>query len=294
MRVLVTGVGGPAGWSLAEQLTARGISVLGADMVPIHLDGISTVVVPPASDPAMLRTLRSLVTRYGISLVIPTVSEELPGIAAEATGFGPGVEVVVGSPAAVATAHDKLLTAEHLLAHGVPVPAFAPADEDAAATLGRPVIVKPRVSRGGRGVRLVEAGDTVNWADLRETHVVQEFAPGIEFAPVVHRATLDDEPHVIVLEKTELAGGRIGNAVGVRAVPDGAGDVAAVARDAVVALGLVGPVDLDIRLRADGTPVVLEVNARFGANSAAAPELLERVLAAHTVRRRKPFWPVNA
>lgn len=36
---------------------------------------------------------------------------------------------------------------------------------------------------------------------------------------------------------------------------------------------------MDIRRDADGTPVVLEVNSRFGANSASAPELLAAVLA---------------
>ena len=49
---------------------------------------------------------------------------------------------------------------------------------------------------------------------------------------------------------------------------------------AVRALGLTGPVDVDVRRLVDGRPVVLEVNARFGANSAAAPELLDAVLAA--------------
>ena len=40
------------------------------------------------------------------------------------------------------------------------------------------------------------------------------------------------------------------------------------------ALKLKGPIDLDVRRMADGHPVVLEVNARFGANSSLAPELL--------------------
>ena len=38
----------------------------------------------------------------------------------------------------------------------------------------------------------------------------------------------------------------------------------------MTALDLVGPVDLDVRRLADGTPVVLEVNSRFGAVSAPA------------------------
>ena len=56
-------------------------------------------------------------------------------------------------------------------------------------------------------------------------------------------------------------------------------EISGLALAAVEALGLTGPVDLDIRRMPDGTPVVLEINARFGANSAAAPELLSAVLA---------------
>ena len=56
-------------------------------------------------------------------------------------------------------------------------------------------------------------------------------------------------------------------------------EIAALACAAAEALGLTGPVDMDIRRLADGTPVVLEINARFGANSAAAPALLSAVLA---------------
>jgi carbamoyl-phosphate synthase large subunit len=36
--------------------------------------------------------------------------------------------------------------------------------------------------------------------------------------------------------------------------------------------------DIDIRRRSDGIPVVLEINARFGANIRYAPEVLEAVL----------------
>ena len=39
-----------------------------------------------------------------------------------------------------------------------------------------------------------------------------------------------------------------------------------------------GSARIDVRRLADGTPVVLEVNARFGAVSESAPELLDAVL----------------
>jgi carbamoylphosphate synthase large subunit len=53
-----------------------------------------------------------------------------------------------------------------------------------------------------------------------------------------------------------------------------------VAVNAARALELCGPLDVDVRLRRDGTPVVLEINARLGANALAAPEVLEALHAA--------------
>jgi carbamoylphosphate synthase large subunit len=41
---------------------------------------------------------------------------------------------------------------------------------------------------------------------------------------------------------------------------------------------LQGPADVDIRCGADGVPAVLEINARFGANSAYAPEIVDALL----------------
>jgi carbamoyl-phosphate synthase large subunit len=120
------------------------------------------------------------------------------------------------------------------------------------------------------------------WSALARTHVVQEFAPGTEYATAVYAAPSgDDGPDlVVVLEKAGRARAAAVGALAVERV-DGPGvhDVASVALLAARALGLVGPVSVDVRRLADGRPVVLDVDARFVATSPAAPELLDRVLA---------------
>jgi carbamoylphosphate synthase large subunit len=296
-RVLVTGVGGPAGRALAAQLTERGIPVLGTDIRDLpEVAGVPVVRVPEASDPELVSSLRRLVSAEGINLVIPTVSEELPRLAAFRPGFGPDVRVIIGSPGAVALADDKLYTAWQLHSAGVPIPAFGvPRDfscaEEAMDILGGPLVIKPRVSRGGRGVVVVRNGGDVDWDGLPGGLIVQEFIPGTEYGPMVfgtpaHNTT---PPFAVVVEKTELAQGDVGNAVSTRRVEAGeASDVGNVAMAAVRALSLTGPVDVDVRRRADGTPVVLEVNARFGANSQRAPELLDAVLACFTLPAFNP------
>ncbi|MDR6438031.1 carbamoyl-phosphate synthase large subunit [Paenarthrobacter nicotinovorans] len=293
VRVLVTGVGGPAGFSLARQLMDQGHWVLGVDMKRFPASTADALsVVSPSSAPGYLWELRGLVAAHGIDLVVPTVSDELVMVADARDGFAPGLEVLIADPEPVRIANDKYLTMKCLANANVAVPDFAlPGDfssiNEAMARLGGSLVVKPRVSRGGRGVQLLErTADGARkaaeaWSFLDDSWIVQRFAPGTEYAPVVFRPWQDSgqEELVGVLEKVELKQGRIGNALSVKRV-DGqeTADVAGLAQEASAALGLVGPVDVDIRRMWDGTPVVLEVNARFGANSAYVPELLERVL----------------
>ncbi|WP_265445788.1 ATP-grasp domain-containing protein [Flexivirga meconopsidis] len=286
MKLLVTGAGGPAGSSLIRQLTDRGLPVVGVDMRPVsESTAQATYVVPPATDPAMLVELRRIIRADGLSTLIPTVSEELPQIAAARAAFD-DTRVVVAGPGPVSIANDKLFTAWHLQARGISVPPFGACEEfvDAAAAfewLGGPLVVKPRVSRGGRDVIVVDRPEDIDWSQVPSYSLVQRFAPGTEYSPVVYRPEPGSAARAIVtvLEKTGLAAGRVGNATQVRRLPDGQEpDVARLAVAAVRALGLVGPVDLDIRRAEDGTPQVLEVNARFGANSAAVPELVDEML----------------
>lgn len=286
MRLLITGAGGPAGQALVAQLRHRGLEVLGADMRSVPEAPVPVRTVPAATDPGYLPALRDLVVTEGIDVLIPTVSEELPVLAEAAGTFG-HTRVLIGSAAAVRAADDKLSTALTLQAAGVPVPRFAvpqrfATGDEAVALWGGPIVVKPRISRGGRGVQLLTGADAALWNQLDEGLLVQEFAAGTEYAPVVFQPAPGgdigaDDGVTVVLEKVALAQGRVGNALAVRRCQ--APDVAAVAQSAVRALGLTGPVDVDVRRDGTGRPLVLEVNARFGANSAAAPELLDAVLA---------------
>jgi len=256
-------------------------------------------LVSASSSPDYLWELRGLAGVHAIDLVVPTVSDELVLVSEARQGFAPNVEVLIADPAPVRTANDKFLTMGCLANAGVAVPDFGlPGDfasvNQAMARLGGSLVVKPRISRGGRGVQVLEkAADGGRnaahvWSSLDDSWIVQRFAPGTEYAPVVlhHRPEPGQDDLVVVLEKTELKEGRVGNAVSVRRI-EGAGsaDVAQLADSAVTALGLTGPIDVDVRRLQDGSPVVLEINARFGANSAFAPELLENVLGRYIAGR---------
>ncbi|GAA2231879.1 ATP-grasp domain-containing protein [Promicromonospora sukumoe] len=312
--LLVTGAGGPAGRALGAQLAARAaagadLTWVGVDIVPVDDPNYPATDHAPRADAWDYVTgMRDLVVKHAPDLVIPTVQDELPQVAVLAQTLDHATTVLTAAPGPAALAADKLLTMLALDRAGVPVPRYAlPTDfesvDEALAWAHGPVVIKPRVSRGGRGVRLVEsaadlsapgdpgdltgpAGPTV-WTALDASWIVQTFAEGTEYCPQLFRPTASaGTPGIdgtgttaVVLEKTVLKQGRVGNAAAV--VRPAAGtlpDVEDVARRAVAALGLTGPADLDIRRDATGAPLVLEVNGRFGANSEHTPELLDAVL----------------
>jgi len=276
---LVTGVGGPAGQNVTTLLLERKHRVVGTDMRTLTLPGIEFYPVPPAGAPDFLSTIHAIAVREQVDLIIPTVSEELPAFA-NGWKWQDSFRVLVSPAEAVNTANDKYLTAAALSNNGVAVPRFVlPSQvhslEEVARKLGWPCISKPRVGRGGREVIWHPEQDWPAVAALNDHYILQEFAVGADYAPNIFLGR-DGQAVVIVLEKTELKEGIVGNAKQVKRVD--APDVAELAAATARTVGLLGPLDIDIRRRKDGEPVVLEINARFGANIRHAPEVLDAVL----------------
>jgi carbamoylphosphate synthase large subunit len=277
--VMVTGVGGPAGKNVSEMLIQHGFRVVGVDMQPVELDNLVFYRVPAVLDEQYLDQMFTVARREKPDLIIPTVTEELPILAGHWKWMAE-FPVLISPVEGVVVANDKYLTSQSLSVRGVSVPRFilpsqAIMPRDVEDNIGWPCISKPRVGRGGRGVAIREKEDFQALSQLSDEFILQEFADGVDYAPNVYLGR-EGGSTAVVLEKTELKEGRVGNARSVRRVE--AADVEALAIAAAKALGLLGPVDVDIRRRQDGQPVVLEVNARFGANIYHAPEVFERVI----------------
>lgn len=320
------------GSQLAARAAAGGdLTWVGVDIAPVTDPSYPATDRAPRADAWDYATgMRDLILKHTPDLVIPTVQDELPQVAVlaqaldrtfdpdgtaltllgpDATGTasatitarGPFPDavgpVLTADPGPAAIAADKLLTMLALDRAGVPVPRFAlPTDfgsaAEAIAWARGPIVLKPRVSRGGRGVRLVEhptdLTSPADWAELDASWIVQSFAPGTEYCPQLYRPRTGTIT-AVVLEKTALKQGRVGNAAAVvRPRVGSLPDVEHVARRAVEALGLTGPTDLDIRRDTTGAPLVLEINGRFGANSDHAPELLDALLEHGQAHGRHP------
>ncbi len=274
-RVFVTGVGGPSGKAATAALKARGFIVVGADMNKVPNDADQFVQVPAALDTMYPDTLRSLIREHRIGWLFPTVAEELvivAGLAAELRAQG--VAVFISDPPAVRICQDKWETAQALHARGIAVPpsAVGNADDPAVLALGFPLVSRPRVGRGGRGV-VVHDGPGV--APAVSNPIWQEFMSGIEYDVLLVRHP--DTPQRLIMcqvfEKTMLKEGRVGNAIEVKAVE--APDVFMLAENVARVIGLTGPIDMDIRRGQDGEPRLLEINARIGAHALKAPAVFD-------------------
>jgi len=275
-EVVVTGVGGPAGRAAAEWFVRRGLSVVGADMREVPSPASAFHRLPAAVDPEFPASLLALAADHPGALLVPTVSEELPIVARlRPELLARGCALAIGSARGVEIAGDKLRTARTLAVRFVSVPQTIAAEMprgELAAALGLPLLVKPRFGRGGRGVRVLRTAAEV--ASVPGDDVVfQEFIPGEEYDVNLFVERDGAIAAAVVLRKTALRDGDTGNAAGVeRAEHEGVRQVAVLAARA---LDLCGPLDVDVRLRRDGTPAVLEVNARLGANALSAAEVLE-------------------
>lgn len=279
-NILITGVGGPAGRSVATYLRNKGFNITGTDIKEAEAPVDAFYVVPQAKDSSFSTAMLDLVRKAGISLLIPTVTEELPVISGLKEAVSNlGCAVYISPFPAVDIANDKLKTAVFMAEHNIPVPITFNGKTDRKSVLenlGLPLLSKPRFSRGGRGVKLYQSPAEL-YNEIREDIVYQEFISGEEFDLNLFMEKGEMRAGV-VLKKTVLKQGAVGNALAVERAERK--DIIQLGIKAATLLTMEGPLDMDIRLRASGEPVLLEINARAGGNILSAPEVLDSLLRA--------------
>lgn len=275
-RVLVTGIGGPAGRSALGFFMGKGCELIGTDVREVEETPHRFHTLPLVSDPAFASELLALVEKERPGLFVPTVTEELvlaAELAPEIRALG--AEVFISGARAAEVANDKLKTVRFFESTSVAVPRTFTHSEPRVGVieaLGLPLLAKPVCTRGGRGV-MVHSTAADAEADDRDGIIFQEFIPGAEFDGNLFVEEDGGITASVILEKTELKEGLTGNAASVERVERP--DIEDFCARVVGELGLTGPLDIDVRLREDGTPVLLEINARLGGNVLSAPEVLE-------------------
>jgi carbamoyl-phosphate synthase large subunit len=271
--VLVTGMGSTTAMSVVKALGRQDeldVRVVGVD---IHArDEIagssfcdSFFTVPPAASEEYIPTLLDITEREGVRVVHPIVDPEVAALAANRDRFA-AIDAVVwaGPAAAVRACNDKLAAHDALTAAGFRTPqTWSGTDVRAVDALPYPLIVKPAAGVSSRDVVRVDGASELEHALERVAGaVVQPFVAGREYTVDVVADAHGTPLAAVPRERVEVKAG-----VSTKGRTVDEPELAALATDVVRALGLIGPVNVQVIVGDDG-PTVLEINPRFSAGLA--------------------------
>ena len=220
--------------------------------------------VPGCDDPDFINRMVDLCREQHVDLVVPTIDQELPVLAAARDDLAElGATVAISSPEVVALAADKQATNGWLRAHGFPTVRQAPLDDVRAepGTWPYPVLVKPRFGSAGRGVAVVRDRTELEVAARDGEVVVETLASGAEHTidALVDRAGRC--VCAVPRRRIEVRAGEVAKAVTVRSPA-----LEGLAHDVCAALpGAYGPITIQAFLdERAGRVEIIELNARFG------------------------------
>lgn len=275
-RILTEGVGSPAWATFLPFFRGAGASVVALDIDP-QASGLyladTGLLVPRYSDPACFEALARICREQRITLVLPSIHEGLLGWARRRDEFArDGVFVAISPSETIALCEDKWRTYEFFRDCGVPTPGTSLGPDFA--------LLKPRVGRGGAGIRHLAPGEQPAMAGC----LTQEFLVGQEYS-VDALCDLDGQPlYVVPRQRVAVESG-----LSVRGRVVEHPVIAAHVRTLLAAARFVGPVNVQCFDTANGV-FFTEINPRIAGGmslSMAATEnwfaVLLRLLAAEEV-----------
>lgn len=293
LTVLVTGCGAPGTigtlWSLEHNPDDRSISTVGVDMreeQPGRYVCDTFASVPAAESADFVDDLVTICDEKDVDVVLPQVTAELPVLSASTDQFARvGTEVAISTREAIARSNDKRNLIDVCDEVGVPSPTTIGVEtmdglESAARRLGfpdEPIVVKPPVSNGQRGFRIVTDGKNEKErfyeqkpdgtkttleqlrAVLGETFpelLAMEYLPGEEFTIDAFRN--DDETVIVPRSRDQIRSG-----ISFRTTVTNEGELVDYAETLADELDLEYAFGFQFKRASDGTPKILECNPRI-------------------------------
>jgi carbamoyl-phosphate synthase large subunit len=243
-------------------------------------------LVPLSDAPDYLDQIAEICTVERVSLVIPTIDDELERFAKARDAFSAqGIRVAVSPSDTCAICDDKLATCEYLRQHGVAAAQswrVGHVPVDAAF----PLFVKPRIGRGGVGAyRALDTKELAFFSNYVPDAIVQEYLNGPEFTIDV---LCDFDGRVLSIVPRERVVIRAGVIDRGRTSADER--LIGLALETARVLRFAGAVNLQCRV-VDGRPTIFEINPRFSggvpltiAAGADFPRMLVDLAASRPVR----------
>lgn len=295
VRVLITGAGAPGArgtiYALRHNPEGRDVEIVGTD---VNTDVVGRYLVdrfyrvPPAESAEYVPSLIQVCRIEKITLVLPQTTREAQVLASVRDDLvRQGIRVAVSGLHALSIANDKGRLVEAFAKLGLPYPRYrlARSEEeliDAAEALGYPtvpVVVKPPVSSGMRGLRILREdawdvrrflgekpdGVETSLIDLVKvlrrgsqwpTLLVTEYLPGPEYTVDAFRG----KDIFVAIPRIRRA---IRSGITFIAEIEQRSDLEAYSKQAAEALGLEYAFGFQFKLDAEGVPKVLECNPRI-------------------------------
>lgn len=300
MKILVTGCGAPGGPGIIRELVRAGYEVYGTD-TNIYSSGQvfckDFKINVGHRDPHFIDDIFRICKSFDIQIIIPLVTLELELFARNKEAFfAKGIRVIVSELSTLAATNDKGNLYKEFSDFSF-IPSFEVCNEEKELISKvenyllhkDSVVIKPTISNGSRGVRIVnrtydgykalmesKPGDlNISIHQLKDLvknknippFLVSEYLPGEEFTcDVIFREGIP----LLLLVRERIAM-RLGISVTGKFVEN------AFVKNHIEVIGnkfsMNGPIGFQFKLDESGTPKLLEINPRFQGTSVASKGL---------------------
>ncbi len=260
-NILVTGCAGDIGLGIGRILKMSSVSdkVIGCDLNDDH-PGIHVFdkceLVQGADSENYLETLKELIEKHLIDIIIPTSEPELRVLLAQGLlETINNIPVVLANKKALIIGFDKLKTADFLRLNGFPYPATKIVKDGVPERF--PCIIKSRYGAGSRDVLLVDEGLSGYYSKKRPQDIWQEYLEpnDQEYTCGVYRSKTG-ETRTIVIKR------RLKDGITVYGEVVDNSDINIILTRLADAIDLCGSINVQLRLTNRG-PVIFEINPRF-------------------------------
>src|SRR3569833_191830 len=278
--VLITGIGGDISQGVATILRENrpDLRLIGVDVHAQHGGHLFVdhfLLVPKAGDPEYLDTIKEIVRKYSVRMVIPMSEPELAA-SLPFLELDPGVKWINEGERVVKAGLDKLETMDALRGLGIPVPRTC-SEEDGFPT-AYPCILKNRSGSGSRAVFTV--------VDDEDAHYLVKHYPNAIFQELLEPA--EQEVTCAVYRRLD---GSVSTLLMLRRLTGGFTGWAKIIKDEettqmceAIALGLDLRGSMNVQLRlTDKGPRVFDIN----------PRLSSTVLMRHRLGYTDVLWAID-
>lgn len=294
----MTGAGAPGGPGIIKALKQGTVDLYTGDCNPVASGRFLSekfIELPKAGSNEFIPFILQFCLQNGIEVIFPLVTSELFKLAQHKQTFlDNGIKILVSDYGSLSIANDKGKLYTHLYQQGISVPSFQIIStveglQDAATKLGypqKPVCIKPTVSNGSRGVRILQ--ENVDEFDLlfhykpnnlyatldKITQIlknkrfpellVSDYLPGDEYT--IDTIVQKGIPKLILPRiRTKMNSG-----ISVQGTFIKQDEIIAYCDDILRSLHLSGPIGLQVKADRNGKFKLLEINPRIQGTSVAA------------------------